>query len=72
MAVLWIRRSLSVEMCGLQIVIKQIANHVIREQLHTAIGMMDDKPLASSEELVRNDQRANGIVALRRPALRIT
>jgi hypothetical protein len=30
----------------------QISDHIIREKLHTAIGVMDYKPVAGSEELV--------------------
>ena len=49
MAVFSIRPNFPVEMCGLQIVSKQIAYHVIREKLHSAIGVMNYKPLARSQ-----------------------
>ena len=52
MTVFWIRPSVTVQSGRFQIVIKQISHHIIGEKLHTAIGVMDDKPLASSEELV--------------------
>ena len=52
MTVLRIRPSFTVEFGRFQIVIKQVSDHIIREKLHAAIGVMDYKPLASSEELV--------------------
>ena len=52
MTVLWIRPSLTVKIGRFQIVIKQIPDHIIREELHAAIGVMDYKPLMGSEELV--------------------
>jgi hypothetical protein len=38
-----------VKFCGLQTISKQIADHVVCEKLHTAVGMVDDKPFTSSQ-----------------------
>ena len=37
-------------------------HHLVAEQLHAAIGVMDDEPFLCAEQLVRNDERANRIV----------
>jgi hypothetical protein len=52
MTVLWIRPSFTFEMRRFQVVTQQITDHIIREKLHPAIGVMDYEPLTSSEELV--------------------
>ena len=62
MTVLRLRPSFTVKFCGFETVSKQIADHVVCEKLHAAVGMVDDKPLASSQQLVRDDERANGVV----------
>jgi len=49
MTVLRIRPSFTVKFCGLQTISKQIADHVVCEKLHTAVGMVDDKPFTSSQ-----------------------
>ena len=53
--------------CGrLQAAGEQAAHHVVGEELHAAVGVMDDEPLAGAEELVGDHQRADRVVA--RPA----
>ncbi len=42
---------------------QQAANDLVVEQLHAAIAVMDDEPLIGAEQLVRDDQRADGVVA---------
>ncbi len=39
------------------------AHNLVGERLHAAVGMVDDEPLARAQWLVRNDQRADGVVA---------
>jgi len=58
----WIRPKLAVEIRRLQIVIKQIAHDTVGEKLHPAIGVMDYKPFAGTEQLVRNHQGSDGVV----------
>src|SRR3984893_3948118 len=58
----WIRPKLAVEIRRLQIVIKQIAHDTVGEKLHRAIGVMDYKPFAGTEQLVRNHQGSEGVV----------
>jgi len=48
---------------SLQALLEQFGHGFIREQLHAAISMMNDKPFAGSEQFVRNDQGPNGILA---------
>jgi hypothetical protein len=50
----------------LQALLEQFGHGFIREQLHAAISMMNDKydkPFAGSEQIVRNDQGPNGVLA---------
>src|SRR6185312_5218939 len=41
---------------------KQPSHHIVGEEFHTAVRVVDDEPLAGAEELVRNDQRTNRII----------
>ena len=53
---------LAVEMGRFQTVIEQIAHDAVSKKLHPAIGVMDNKPFASSEQLVRNHEGSDGII----------
>ncbi len=48
---------------GLEAVAQQPAHDLIGEELHPAIGVVDDEPLSGAEQLVRDHQRPDGIVA---------
>src|SRR5262249_39632845 len=54
---------LAVEVCCFEIVLEQIAHDFISEGQHAAVGVMDDEPLVGAEQLMRDHQRANSIVA---------
>ena len=47
----------------LQTLGEQIADDVVGEKLHAAIGMVHYEPLARTQQFVRDDQRTDGIVA---------
>ena len=51
---LWIGPCLSIEGGGLEIIFEKIAHHTVTEKLHSAVGVVDNKPLARTQELVRN------------------
>src|SRR5690554_3069020 len=42
---------------------EQPAYHFVGEGFHTAVGVMNHEPFASTEQLVGNDERANSVVA---------
>ena len=42
---------------------QQAAHHVIGEQLHAAVGVMDDEELLGAKQLVTDNQGTNGIIA---------
>ena len=42
---------------------QQGAHDLVGEGLHPAVGVVDDEPLARAEQLVRDHQRADGVVA---------
>jgi len=48
---------------GVEALLQQPAHHLIGEGLHAAIGVMDHEPFVRPEQLVRDDQRADGVVA---------
>src|SRR5829696_955843 len=43
--------------------LQQLGDLLVREELHAAVGVVDDEELAGAEELVADDQRADGVVA---------
>ena len=51
-------------------VFEQACNDVVGKQLHAAVGMMNYKPFPGSEQLVRDNEGADGVVA--GPAARVT
>ena len=55
--------TVGVDAGGVQAAAQQIAHDVVVEQLHAAIGMVNDKEFLGAEQLVGNDQRADGVVA---------
>ncbi len=48
---------------GLQAAGEKPAHDLVGKRLHAAVGMVDDEPLARAQLLVRNDRRADGVVA---------
>jgi hypothetical protein len=46
----------------LEAVCEQPANHVVGEELHAAIGVVDDEELLGPKQLVADDQRPDGII----------
>ena len=48
---------------GLEAVGEQVADHLVGEELHAAVGVMDDEPLGGAEQLVRDDDGPDRIVA---------
>jgi hypothetical protein len=61
-----VRPSLSVKGGGRQIVVEEIRHHLVGEQLHSAVRVMDHEPLASAEQLVRDDEGPTKIAAILR------
>ena len=55
--------ALRAERGGLEAALQQATHHAVGEELHAAVGVVNDKPLLGTKKLVRDDQRANGIVA---------
>ncbi len=55
--------TLGSERRGLEAVGEQAADHLVGEELHPAIGVVDDEPLGRAEQLVGDDQRADRVVA---------
>src|SRR5579864_6053078 len=51
------------EGCRFQAVGEQSAHYFVGEEFHAAIGVVNDKPLSRAQQLVRNDERTNSIVA---------
>ena len=48
---------------GLEAAAQQLAHDVVGEGFHAAVGVVDDEPLAGTQQLVGNDQRADGVIA---------
>src|SRR5512139_2248393 len=48
---------------GLEAAAQQLAHDVVGEGFHAAVGVVDDEPLAGAQQLVGDDQRADGVVA---------
>src|SRR5680860_544716 len=48
---------------GVEALPQKRAHHLVGEGLHAAVGVVDHEPLICTEQLVRNDQRADGVVA---------
>ena len=61
-AVLRIGPGLAVELRGFKVVFQQIPDDLPGKQLHSAIAVVHDEPFLGVEQLMRNNQRANGIV----------
>ncbi len=51
------------EGCGFEAVGKEAADDFVGEELHAAVGVVDDEEFFGAEELVADDQRADGVVA---------
>src|ERR1022692_3184379 len=51
------------EGCRFQAVGEQLAHHVVGKEFHAAVGVVIDKPLPRTQQLVRNHERTNGIVS---------
>ena len=51
------------ERSRLEAVGQEVADDLVGEELHPTVGVMDDEPLGGAEELVGDDQRADGVVA---------
>ena len=47
----------------LEVVSKQIPHHLVGEEQHAAVGMVNDEKLPRAEQLVGDDQGAEGIIA---------
>ena len=58
-----ISKSLRAELGCLEAVRQQAAHQFVAKEFHAAIGVVNDEPLARAEQLVRDHQRADGIVA---------
>ena len=43
-------------------VVEKIRHDLVGEQLHPAIGVMDDEPFLGAEQLVRDDERADRVI----------
>jgi hypothetical protein len=57
-----IGEAIGAQLCRLETVRKHPSHYVVGEELHPAVRVVDDEPLAGAEELVRNDQRTNRII----------
>ena len=57
-----VRPGLSVKGGRRQIVVEEIRHHLVGEQLHSAVRVMDHEPLAGAEQLVRDDEGPDGVV----------
>ena len=55
---------------GLEAACEQAAHDFVGEELHAAVRVMNDEPFSGAEELVRNDERADCVIA--RPSARVT
>ena len=64
-----ITEALGPELGGLEAAGEQGAHHLVGEELHPAVGVVDDEPFTGAEQLVGDDERADGVVA--RPTTRI-
>src|SRR6185312_8391608 len=51
------------ERCRPEAAGQQVLHDLVREELHAAVGVVDDEPLLRTEELVGDDDRADGVVA---------
>src|SRR4051812_2010077 len=51
------------ELRRLQAPLEEVAHELVREEPHAAVGVVDDEPLLRPEELVRDDERADRVVA---------
>src|SRR5712691_2611207 len=60
---------LSVESGGLQAACEQITHDFVAEQLHAAVRVMNNEPLARAQQLIRDDQRPYRVIA--GPAARV-
>lgn len=47
---------------GFERVGKETTDDVVSEELHAAVGVMDDEEFPGAEELVTDDERTNGVV----------
>ena len=48
---------------GVQAAGEQVAHDGVGEELHAAVGVVDDEPLGGAEQLVGDDQRADRVIA---------
>jgi hypothetical protein len=55
--------SLVAEASRLQATEQKVADDFVGEELHAAVGVMNDEPLARPEQFGRDDERAKSIVA---------
>ena len=55
--------TLIAELCRFETAFQKPAHNGVGKKCHSAIGMMDDKPLLRSQQLVGNHKRAYRIVA---------
>ena len=53
--------AIRVDGSGFQAAGEQIAHDFIGEQLHAAVGVMDDEPFPRSQQFIRNHQGTNGV-----------
>ena len=51
------------ELRGLETRLEQATHHIVGEELHAAVGVVDHEPLGGAEELVRDHERTDGVVA---------
>ena len=51
------------QLCGLETVGEQPARHLVAEELHCAVRVVDDEPFFGAEQLVVDHQETNCVVA---------
>ena len=51
------------ELRGVQALSEERAHHLVGEGLHAAVGVVDHEPLLGAEQLVGDDEGADGVIA---------
>ena len=51
------------ELRGVEAALEQVSHFFVGEELHPAVRVVDDEPLVRPEQLVRDHERANCVVA---------
>src|SRR5262245_8927019 len=64
--------ALRVDRSRVQTLVQQTGHDIVSEKQHAAISMMNHEPLFRAEQLVRDHERADRIIACPPPALRMT